>query len=44
MLKEQTGGYSASMAMIAAGLVLSALIVLRLGPAMAPRPAAIKTT
>ena len=44
VLKEQTGGYASAMAMLASVLVLSALIVLALGRAMAPRPLAIKPT
>ena len=44
VLKEQTGGYASAMAMLAMVLVLSAVTVLVLGRAMAPRPLAIKPT
>jgi MFS transporter, ACS family, tartrate transporter len=38
VLKEQTGGYAASMVVLAVLLLLSVAIVLALGRAMAPRP------
>jgi cyanate permease len=37
MLKEQTGGYATAIVMLALGLVLSAVIVLRIGGTMALR-------
>ena len=37
-LKEQTGGYAASMAALAFAMLLSAVIVLTVGRAMTPRP------
>ena len=40
LLKEQTGGYAAAMAMLAFLLVLSSLLVLALGHTLAPRAAA----
>jgi ACS family tartrate transporter-like MFS transporter len=42
VVKEQTGGYAVSMAMLAIGLVLAALIVLALGRAVVPRAAMAK--
>ena len=42
MLKEETGGYAAGMAVLALALVLSAVIVLALGRAMAARAAMLR--
>src|ERR1700687_3921154 len=42
MLKEETGGYAAGMAVLALALVLSAVIVLVLGRAMAARAAMLR--
>jgi ACS family tartrate transporter-like MFS transporter len=42
VLKEQTGGYASAMALLAMVLVLSAVTVLALGRAMAPRALAVK--
>jgi len=42
VLRERTGDYSASMVALAVGLVVSATIVLALGRAMTPRPAAAR--
>jgi ACS family tartrate transporter-like MFS transporter len=44
VLKEETGGYAASMAAIAVVLVLSAVIVLAFGRVMAPRAAIVAPT
>jgi ACS family tartrate transporter-like MFS transporter len=37
VLRQETGGYAAGMAALAVGLLVSALIVLAVGRAMAPR-------